>query len=534
MSQVSYTAHQSEIVLYTAVQPWHICTVLSIPFCSHTVVVGGRPQLPLVATVRVNPPLVTGRWELWCGHHLAPAVAGLVGSSLDVLLQGFSSWKESIYWPASLVEQMLATFIDMFQATGAIIEHNKTLQCIPEVIYIWKSWRGSQVAECCSDITDLTTGFSGFPCCFLSLASKAWNSSHPLRAWKNGNPRRLLSPNATAMSWAAKNWKFFPIPNATQSSSMSRRTAAATAKTRASVSSVRIDTLLYPCLTASSTWSKILVSASLWLQGSRPATSWAWIQTTSLWCVLMTCLSVSVVASLVARKANSYILFSSVQRKPCQFPGMELDGSTRWLMHLPRFCLVSAFKMSVRYSSQTTSILLVCFSWDVMFGKTTCDAYSSKVFALPGRSILMIAAPSRIMTLTSGLAAAAATFTCGGTRSSKQPIRSDFVPSLILPRCDSAGGHAWFSCAKNSSRSPSRIWMQWTTWRTGSSHSWHLSDWRLGEEREVVPLNWVGDGLCLVDKSLFDLGVLLFFSQLMDLATVFIKAGSARSAVQHH
>ena len=31
-----------------------------------------------------------------------------------------------------------------------------------------------------------------------------------------------------------------------------------------------------------------------------------------------------------------------------------------------------------------------------------------------------------------------------------------------------------------------------------------LSDWRSAEEREVVSLDWVSDGLCLVDKSLMD------------------------------
>ncbi len=45
-----------------------------------------------------------------------------------------------------------------------------------------------------------------------------------------------------------------------------------------------------------------------------------------------------------------------------------------------------------------------------------------------------------------------------------------------------------------------------------------LSDWRSATEMEVVSLDWVSDRLCLVDKSLVDTGVLLFLSQLLDLA----------------
>ena len=180
----------------------------------------------------------------------------------------------------------------------------------------------------------------------------------------------------------------------------------------------------------------------------------ACVQTTSLWRVLMTCFSVSWTASLVARKESSSTLFSLIRRKACQFPGMELDGSTCLRMPLPLFVRVSAFKLSRMYSSQMTSTLIACCSWDVMYGMKTCVAYSQKVSAPPGASMLVIAAPSRMMTSTSGLA----TFSCGGIISSKHPTRSDFLPSLVLPICDRAGGHAWFSWAKKSSRSPSHIW----------------------------------------------------------------------------
>lgn len=40
----------------------------------------------------------------------------------------------------------------------------------------------------------------------------------------------------------------------------------------------------------------------------------------------------------------------------------------------------------------------------------------------------------------------------------KQPTRSDFIPVLSLHICGNAGGHDWFPCSKNLSRSPSRTW----------------------------------------------------------------------------
>ena len=153
----------------------------------------------------------------------------------------------------------------------------------------------------------------------------------------------------------------------------------------------------------------------------------------------MICFSVSVVGILIARKANSSTLFSSMRRKVCQYPGMELDDSTHLQMPLPLFFLVSVFKLSGKYSSQTISTRVICCSWDVMYSKNTCDACSEKVFALPGVSMSTITAPSRIMTLTGGLAAA---FSRGGIRSYNHLTRSHFFPSLIVPICDNAGGPA--------------------------------------------------------------------------------------------
>ena len=79
---------------------------------------------------------------------------------------------------------------------------------------------------------------------FSSLPPKLDTVSHLVRAWKSGSPRHLFGPSATAISWAAKHLKFFPVANSTQSSSISRRSAAVTARITTYVSTVRIDTFV--------------------------------------------------------------------------------------------------------------------------------------------------------------------------------------------------------------------------------------------------------------------------------------------------
>ncbi len=79
----------------------------------------------------------------------------------------------------------------------------------------------------------------------------------------------------------------------------------------------------------------------------------------------------------------------------------------------------------------------------VFYGKICCVAYSLKVFAVIGGSILMIAASSRMVTATAGLSVAA--FSCGGARSSKQATRSEF--QVLFCPCvrvlgDMLGSHA--------------------------------------------------------------------------------------------
>ena len=162
-------------------------------------------------------------------------------------------------------------------------------------------------------------------------------------------------------------------------------------------------------------------------------------------------LSVPRPVTCVARKENSSVLLSSIRRNSDQFFGMALDGSTRLRTPFPLLDRVPALRLSATYSSHTTSTLWTC-SCDIMYGKNTSFAYSEKVLAAPGLSMLTTAAPSKMTTCTLGLAAVS----CNGTRSSRQLTKSDLVQLLSMPICDNAGGHTWFSCSKNS-RFPSRI-----------------------------------------------------------------------------
>ena len=72
-----------------------------------------------------------------------------------------------------------------------------------------------------------------------------------------------------------------------------------------------------------------------------------------------------------------------------------------------------------RYRSQTISNLSTCWSWDVTYGTKT-SAWN--VFAVPGRSMLMMQAPSRMLTCTLG--AERSSFT--GTMFSRQSINTWF------------------------------------------------------------------------------------------------------------
>ena len=116
-----------------------------------------------------------------------------------------------------------------------------------------------------------------------------------------------------------------------------------------------IDTLVYPSFTASSTCSKMRVSASSCVHGARPDVFWDQVQRTSAWWVLIMCLPVSRALTQVARKENSSTLLLSIWRNSCQFPGMALCGSTHLQTPFLSWC-VSAFRLSGEYLSHTHHI----------------------------------------------------------------------------------------------------------------------------------------------------------------------------------
>ena len=188
---------------------------------------------------------------------------------------------------------------------------------------------------------------------FLPRPPKHDTVSHPVKAWKKG--KALCLPSALAFSCPANNLKFLPVARATHNSSMLRRWADATERTTTSVPTVRTDNLIYPCFTAYSTWSGMRVSAYSCVHGASPST---------------VCFSVSLAAICMARKENSSNLFMSIRINACQFLGMELDGSTRLRIPLPRFFRLAAFKLSAIYSSKTTSTLLTGCNWYVTYGRT--------------------------------------------------------------------------------------------------------------------------------------------------------------------
>ena len=84
---------------------------------------------------------------------------------------------------------------------------------------------------------------------------------------------------------------------------------------------------------------------------------------------------------------------------------------------------------------------------------TSC-AYSAKVFDSPIGRKCTTAAPSRTLTSTDGVFV-----TTESLLSSRHPTRSDFCPCFSFPEEDSSGGYFWFSCLKNSWRSPSLLWL---------------------------------------------------------------------------
>ena len=110
-----------------------------------------------------------------------------------------------------------------------------------------------------------------------------------------------------------------------------------------SVSTVCMESLSFPSFIASSRWRIILVSACSWVHGASFARSLRWLDNTSELYVLITSLLLSLVmdVTMVARKAKSSILFSSMRRNSCQFPGIVLEACTRLRLKSTGLCLNS-------------------------------------------------------------------------------------------------------------------------------------------------------------------------------------------------
>ena len=105
--------------------------------------------------------------------------------------------------------------------------------------------------------------------------------------------------------------------------------------------------------------------------------------------MLTACLSVAIVAALAAKNEKLY------NNCCCQC------RETRRRIHFPLLVRASAFKLSAKCSSHTTS-LLTCCSCDVMYGRNTWIV-NKKMSAKSGRNMLTIAAPSRMTTCTTGV-----------------------------------------------------------------------------------------------------------------------------------
>ena len=172
------------------------------------------------------------------------------------------------------------------------------------------------------------------------------------------------------------------------------------------VSTLCTDTLLFTYHIASPKWRTMWVSASLWVHAVRPNSSSQFAQSTPVLCVMLTW------------NKNSSILLLSMQSNSCQV--------------YPLLLRVSTFKLSGKYTSQTMSNLQACYNCEVMSG-TKHQWQNSGKSSNPGSSMLIVAAPSRMLTSTVRLER----FSFTGVSSSKLFSKSDLFrfsahPSVIM------------------------------------------------------------------------------------------------------
>ena len=262
------------------------------------------------------PAPITRRWKLWsCNHYLAPAVTSLVRCRLSMLYdwvtesclcQGNTFY---LYWSAFLCKELLParlthskslvrSYSNITNSSNGLIKLSTDSGVVAKNLKHWKCW--------CNVIV-------GFPC----IPCSSFTSSSKIATWKSmgiGNAIHRSGPKARAISWAAIKRKHLPVPRAIHTSALLRRWADVTANTTTSVSTVRVETFVFPSFAASSKCRVILVSVFSCAPRASTETTLDWLQSISVRCVQIICLFQSMDATTaVARKENTSTLFSSMR-----------------------------------------------------------------------------------------------------------------------------------------------------------------------------------------------------------------------------
>ena len=145
---------------------------------------GGLSSFPVPkATHSVIPypsPFARGRDLCSSNHHLAPTVASLVCSSLDVLSEGFSGWRESIYCSTLLGEELLTRVVDMLVVASTIVQETTKRS---KVSRLSSTIEGVGVAPKAPEVTVASSHtFHVSHAVFLLLPPKLDTVSHPVKA----------------------------------------------------------------------------------------------------------------------------------------------------------------------------------------------------------------------------------------------------------------------------------------------------------------------------------------------------------------
>jgi len=158
---------------------------------------------------------------------------------------------------------------------------------------------------------------------------------------------QLSGPSVLAISWAGKNRKFFRAPNAIHRSVMLRRWSDVTSRTTTPVWTVRMS-ILSPSIFQ----VEYLGFFHAWLHGDRSCIS----RSTSTWYVLTNCLSVAVVAALVAKHGKTISCCCQCRGTP------DLRHSFGWL-YFPCSLLFSMWDFL--FAAHWSVMLLNC-NWQVV------------------------------------------------------------------------------------------------------------------------------------------------------------------------